>query len=284
MAAVARLGNITLAAGELCVTQGAISRAIMRLEEHFGKPLLVRGNRRVELTEAGKNLLDRIGPSLDTIEKVSSEMRRSSSTKELTLSVAPSFFSNWLVPRLNRFEAKHPDIALRFVHYDEGEEFIDSTPDVSIRAGAMNAPSVFCDYLIGRAVTPICHPSLIESGKVKEPSDLLRQPLLYHRSLPAIWSVWCEQVGIPDAEIKPFREFDYVTILIEAVAAGIGVAIVPRCLLDQHLELGKIVAPFDHIVESGRGFYFCGPKSKSDMTNVRLFREWLTQEIAAYSA
>ena len=285
LAAVARLGNITLAAEELCVTQGAISRAIMRLEEHFGKQLLSRGNRRVQLTEAGKNLLDQIGPALEKIEQVSGELRRASSSKTLTLSVSPSFFSNWLVLRLGRFERKHPDIVLKFAHYKYGEEdFSDDTQDVSIRAGALQSPSIFCEYLMGKSVAVICHPSLVQNGTIKEPRDLLGQPLLYHRMLPNIWSLWFREIGMPDVEIKLAHEFDYVTILIEAVAAGVGVAIVPRCLLDQVLELGKVAAPFNHHVESDRGFYFCGPKAKSDLVTVRLFREWLSEESAAYSS
>lgn len=285
LAAVARLGNITLAANELCVTQGAISRAIMRLEEHFGRQLLLRGNRRVELTEAGKNLLGQIGPALEKIELVSGDLRRSSSRRELNISVAPSFFSNWLVPRLGSFEKKHPDIVLRFVHYRyDGEDFTDDKPDVSIRAGMLQSPSLFCEYLIGRSVAAICHPSLVKSGAIKEPRDLLSQPLLYHRSLPMIWTLWFNAIGVSDVETKLAHEFDYVTVLIEAVAAGMGVAIVARCLLDQVLELGKVAAPFDHQVESDRGFYFCGPKAKSDLAAVRLFREWLFDEVAAYSS
>lgn len=257
----------------------------MRLEEHFGRQLLLRGNRRVELTEAGKNLLIQVGPALEKIEQVSGDLRRDSLLRELNVSVAPSFFSNWLVPRLGSFEKKHSDIVLRFVHYRyAGEDFNDDKPDVSIRAGMLQSPSIFCEYLIGRSIAVICHPSLVKSGAIKEPQDLLNQPLLYHRSLPMIWTLWFNAIGMPGVEIRLAHEFDYVTILIEAVAAGVGVAIVPRCLLDQVLELGKVATPFDHHVESDRGFYFCGPKAKSDLATVRLFREWLLEEVAAYSS
>ena len=212
-------------------------------------------------------------------------MRRSSSLRELNISVAPSFFSNWLVPRLGGFEKQHPDIVLRFVHYRyDGEDFTDDKPDVSIRAGMLQSPSIFCEYLIGRSVAVICHPSLVKSGAIKEPRDLLSQPLLYHRSLPMIWTLWFNAIGMPDVEIKLAHEFDYVTVLIEAVTAGMGVAIVARCLLDPVIELGKVAVPFDHQVESDRGFYFCGPKAKSDLAAVRLFREWLFEEVAAYSS
>lgn len=283
LAAVARSGSLTLAANELCVTQSAISRAISRLEEHFGRPLLVRGNRRMELTEAGKNFLDMIGPALEKIEQASSQLQMSSQTRELTLSVAPSFFSNWLVPRLQKFEARYPSITLRFVHYQyEGQDFTGDTPDASINAGTLNAPSICCDYLLGRTMIPICSPSLVKEGKIKTPRDLLSQPLLYHRNVPNSWAIWLKEAGITDVEPALGREFDYVTILIEAVCAGIGVAVVPRCLLDQSLELGKIAAPFNLTAESGRGFYLCYPKAKSDMASLCTFKSWLMEEIADY--
>jgi LysR family transcriptional regulator, glycine cleavage system transcriptional activator len=285
LAAVARSGSLTLAANELCVTQSAISRAISRLEEHFGRPLLVRGNRRMELTEAGKNYLDMIGPALEKIEQASSQLQLSSQTRELTLAVAPSFFSNWLVPRLKGFESRHPDIALRFVHYKyEGQDFTGDTPDASINAGMLNAPSINCEYMLGRTMIPICSPSLVKDGKIKTPRDLLSQPLLYHRNVPNSWAIWLKEAGITDVEPALGREFDYVTILIEAVSAGIGVAVVPRCLLDQSLELGKVAAPFNLTAESGRGFYFCYPKAKSDMASLCTFKSWLMEEIAGYSS
>ncbi len=284
LAAVARSGSLTHAANELCVTQSAISRAISRLEEHFGKPLLVRGNRRVELTEAGRNFLGVIGPALDTIELASNQLQSSSKTRELSLAVAPSFFSNWLLPRLKNFESKHPDIALNFVHYKyEGQDFTGDTPDATISAGMLNAPSICCEYMIGRAMIPICSPSLIKEGKIKTPRDLLSQPLLYHRNIPNSWTIWLKEVGVTDVVPKLAQEFDYVTILIEAVSAGIGVAVVTRCLLDQSLESGKVVAPFNQTAESARGFYLCYPKAKSDMASFGVFKLWLREEIALYT-
>ena len=285
LAAVARSGSLTLAANELCVTQSAISRPFCGLEEHFGKPLLVRGNRRMELTEAGKIFLDMIGPAIEKIEQASAQLQLSSQTRELTLAVAPSFFSNWLVPRLKRFESLYPNIALRFVHYKyEGQDFTGDTPDASINAGMLNAPSICCEYLIGRTMIPICSPSLVKDGEIKVPRDLLNQPLLYHRSVPNSWAIWFKEAGITDVEPKLAREFDYVTILIEAVSAGIGVAVVPRCLLDQSLELGKIAAPFSQTAESGRGFYLCYPKAKSDMASLCTFKSWIMEEIVDYSS
>lgn len=281
LATVARLGSVTLAANELSVTQGAVSRAITRLEDHFGCPLLVRGNRRTELTETGKAFLDKVGPALNVIESVSSQLRMASRTKELTLSVAPTFFSNWLVPRLYRYEALHPDITLRFVHYNyDGCDFSDQTPDVVISAKPLDIPLVCCDYVIGRQNILVCSPKTALG--LKTPRDLLSQQLLCHRSAPGIWSAWFKEVGLADEEPALGREFDYVSILIEATVAGLGVAILPRCLLEQALELGRLVTPFDLSIESKRGFHLCYPKAKSDMAGLITFKDWLMDEVAKY--
>jgi len=282
LAAVARLGSLTLAANELSVTQGAISRALIRLEEHFGSPLLVRGNRRTELTEAGRSLLEQIGPAIEVIERASSQLRMAARARELTLSVAPSFFSNWLVPRLHRFESRHPNFPLRFVHFRyDGEDFSGLTPDASIAIDPPRTSAIAGEYVIGRRIVPICPPSFIAEGKIKTPADLLNHSLLYHQSAPNNWSIWFKGVGMEDASPRPTRQFDYVTILIEAVIAGIGIAIVQRCLVEQALELGLVTIPFEQPVENDRGYYFCYPKVKADMPGLVAFKSWLLEEARA---
>ncbi|HEY8099348.1 MAG TPA: LysR substrate-binding domain-containing protein [Burkholderiaceae bacterium] len=281
LAAVARLGSVSLAANELSVTQGAISRAITRLEDHLGCPLLVRGNRRVGLTEAGKAFLDKVGPALDMIEDASSQLRMGARTKELTLSVAPTFFSNWLVPRLYRYEALHPNITLRFVHYEYGGcDFSGQTPDAVISAKPLDIPLVSCDYVIGRRIIPVCSPQIALG--IKTPRDLLNQKLLYQKTTPYYWSDWFKAAGVTGEEPTLGREFDYVSILIEAAFAGLGVAILPYCLLEQALELGRLVTPFDLAIESKRGFHLCYPKAKSDMIGLTTFKDWLMDEVATY--
>src|SRR5690554_1598077 len=99
----AKLGSFTRAAEKLCVTQGAISRAVARLEDHFGTPLLARNVNGLVPTPAGRRLLNGVAEPLETIERLSRELRMPAQANVLSLSVVPTLASVWLIPRLPDF-------------------------------------------------------------------------------------------------------------------------------------------------------------------------------------
>ena len=156
----ARLGSFTRAAEVLCVTQGAVSRAISRLEAHFGQPLMHRNAHGLTLTETGRRLYDgTLGP-LQQIEALSAGLRANDRRLRLTLSTVPTLASAWLVPRLSDFHARHPDIQLSFAAYRRNEDFSGATPDASILSGMPEQwPGWQVDYVIGRELVVICHPA-----------------------------------------------------------------------------------------------------------------------------
>ncbi len=119
----ARLGSFTQAAETLCVTQGAVSRAIARLEAHFGQPLMHRNAHGLTLTETGRRLYDGAHAPLQAIEALSAELRADDRRLRLTLSSVPTLASAWLVPRLPDFHQRHPEIQLGFAAYRRNEDF-----------------------------------------------------------------------------------------------------------------------------------------------------------------
>ena len=135
----ARLGSFTQAAEALCVTQGAVSRAISRLEAHFGQPLMRRNAHGLTLTDTGRKLYDGAQEPLRAIETLSAGLRAQDRRLQLTLSSVPTLASAWLMPRLSDFHQRHPEIQLSFAPYRRDEDFSGTTPDASIlgRAGPM---------------------------------------------------------------------------------------------------------------------------------------------------
>lgn len=278
-AEAARLGSFTLAARKLCVTQGAISRAVARLESHFGQALLQRNAHRIALTEAGRQLLADIAAPLAAIESASQRLAAAGRTAQLTLAVVPTLASAWLVPRLPDFHRRHPDIALSFVPYRRDEDFSGSTPDAALLVGAGNWPGWSSDYVIGHQLVPICHPARLQArraaGQWNAPADLLAEPLLYHTTAPNNWTEWFQQVGA--GEIKPAlaNGFDQVSILVQAVIADMGVALVQRCLITETLDAQRVAMPFDIPVKLSRGYYLCTPPQRREMPALKIFRDWL---------
>ncbi|TDF62108.1 LysR substrate-binding domain-containing protein [Cupriavidus sp. L7L] len=281
-AAAAKLGSFTRAADTLCVTQGAISRAIARLEEHFGQPLLQRNAHRLVLTEAGRQLLDAVAEPLAAIENASAALLAGDRRHRLTLSVVPTLASVWLVPRLPDFHRRHPEIHLDFVPYQRDEDLSGATPDAAILAGEVGKwPHLQADYVIGREMVPVCHPDRArarrEAGRWQTPAELLQEPLLYHTSAPANWQNWLRAAGVPNAAPMLSTAFDQVSILIQAVRADMGVAVLQRCLVRDEIAAGRVFAPFDLPISLQRGYFLCAPRERRDHPALSRFRDWLLE-------
>lgn len=281
-ATAARLGSFTRAAETLCVTQGAISRAIARLESHFGQPLIHRNAHRLTLTDAGRTFLDAVAAPLGAIEAASAAMLHRDRQHHLTISAVPTLASVWLVPRLPDFHRRHPEIRLDFVPYRRDEDFSGAAPDAALLAGVADKwPGWQVDYVIGREMVPVCHPARAHTrqaaGQWRTPADLLAEPLLYHTTAPANWLHWFEAAGVPSAAPRLASGFDQVSILVQAVKADMGVAVLQRCLVRDEIATGAVVAPFDLPIRLQRGYFLCAPRERRDHIALSRFRAWLME-------
>ena len=284
---VARLGSFTRAADKLCVTQGAISRAVSRLETHLGRVLLKRTAHGLTLTHDGHELLQQVEEPLARIEAASEALVRRPRHQELSIAAVPTLASVWLVPRLPDFYRRYPDFQLRFVPYRKDEDFSGNTPDAAIMGGTgVNQwPAWSSDYIIGHEMVPVCHPDRLAArqreGRWREPAELAVEPLLYHTTSPGNWTHWLRAVGAPQAVPNLATAFDQVSILLRAAMADMGIALVQRCLVREELKAGQLVVPFDLPVELERGYFLCTLPQRRDMPALVTFRDWLLERAAA---
>ncbi len=281
-AAAARLGSFSRAAGELHVTQGAISRAIARLEEHLGVALFEREGRRSVLTRAGADYLDAVGPSITAIESATLAVRTRRSPRQLRLSVPPTLFSHWLIPRLPDFSARHPGIGLSFAPYRRDDPL--SAPDIDawIRIGQADWPAgITAEYLVGRELVPLCRPA--DLPQLRTPADLLTRPLLFHSNYPDNWAHWFANVGCTHGPLVPAADFDQVSLLVQAVIAGLGVAVVQRALVEPELAAGRIAVAIalEPPVLLDRGYHLCRPAGRAPSPALENLRAWLLEQAAA---
>ncbi|WP_447919024.1 LysR substrate-binding domain-containing protein [Achromobacter aegrifaciens] len=279
----ARLGSFTRAADALCVTQGAVSRAISRLEAHFGQPLMHRNAHGLTLTETGRRLYDGTQGPLQEIEALSAGLRADDRRLRLTLSTVPTLASAWLVPRLPDFHARHPDIQLGFAAYRRNEDFSGATPDASILSGTPEQwPGWHADYVIGREMVVICHPGRLAARRAQglwdTPAGLLGEPLLYHSNGMDNWVQWLAAAGVPRAAVQLSNGFDQVSILVRAVMADMGIAVLQRCLVRDDLQSGRVAAPFPDLpIRIDRGYHLCAPAQRRDHYALACFRRWLLE-------
>jgi LysR family glycine cleavage system transcriptional activator len=105
--------SFTLAAEDLCLTQSAVSKQVIALEEMLRTELFKRIRKRFELTAAGRSFQARISPALNGIEAAVIELMSCQSDRStLDLGVVPFFANKWLIPRLGQFAQAQPGITV----------------------------------------------------------------------------------------------------------------------------------------------------------------------------
>jgi DNA-binding transcriptional LysR family regulator len=239
--AASRLGSMTAAAAELRVTHGAISRHVKALEGRFGLPLLQRLPRAVVATKEGAQLAADLAEAFERMHMALSRVQPA----PLTLSCSATIMMNWLLPRLGRFKRDHPTVELRLnVNYGE-VDFIRDEISVAIRNDMYQPPPMaIASLLLREEIGPVCHPDYARRLSLSAPSDLVRARLLSTETRPQAWSEWVGAIGASTVALTPQERFEHFYLVIQAAACGLGVALVPRMLVESEIAAGHLVAPF----------------------------------------
>lgn len=283
--AAARHLSFTRAAGELNVTQTAISHQIRSLEERLGVRLFRRLPRGLVLTEEAQLYLPPIRDAFDQIAAATERLNREQTGGVLTVSMLPSFAARWLVPRLGRFRAAHPDIDLRITASVELVDFARDDVDVAIRRGLGNYPGLWVRRLFGESFYPVCTPALIEGPHGLRRPDDLRHHTLLHDDDTSGWRLWLEIAGVDGVDANRGPIFSDSGMLLQAAVEGHGVALGRSVLVSADLEAGRLVRPFEELSMPFRvAYYFVCPHTQAERPKVRAFRDWLLQEAAGQEA
>lgn len=278
---VARLGSFSLAADELSLTQGAISRQILALEEQLGVRLFERGPRGVALTAAGEAYARPVASALGTIRQASLQVMTKTHGNRLNLAMLPTFGTRWLLPRIPGFVALHPEITINFATRIGQFDFEREDIDLAIHIGQPDWPGAECTFLMNEMVVPVCSPSLISSVPVVTAADIAALPLLHMASRPGAWAHWFENLGVaaPPQQGMRFEQFSSVG---QACIAGLGVALMPPFLIEPELKTGQLVVALDRPVQSPSSYYAVAPLSRTAYGPVAAFRAWLEAEVTRY--
>lgn len=285
----ARLHSFIKAAQSLQVTAGAISRSIARIEAHLGMSVFQRHSRGCELTPQGRLYFESVAAAIDTLEGAALMAQGPQGAGEratLKLSVTPSLATHWLIRRLPNFYRQHPEVTLSFVPYDRNELPLVASQGMSIRGGNGLWPTgVEGDYLIGKHIVAVTRPA--DRWDLNSPCDLMQLPLLAHSLHPHTLKNWFAGAGCLGEGLSPVADFEQVGQLIAAAVAGLGVAVVQRCLVEEHLLSGQLVLAHPLHVVNDRGYYLCYPEALRRSPALASFRSWLlaqAQEAAGESS
>ncbi|MCU5782018.1 LysR family transcriptional regulator [Alcanivorax balearicus MACL04] len=247
---VARKGSFTLAAQDLSITQSAVSHQIRALETFLGTPVFHRLNPGIELTGEGQTLLEGVRSGLDLMLCACDRVRRRHQAGVLTIAAPAAFASWWLVPRLGRFAALHPDIEIRLATLDyRRPDFARDGVDAAIvlrpAEGALDKNEL---RLFREKRFPVCSPGLRDGDTpLRSARDLHRYTLIEEdpeSGSAGNWEEWLERLGVADAPAPARLRFSHYGVALSAAIDGLGVALARSPMIDAELHSGRLVPAF----------------------------------------
>jgi len=274
--ASARTGSFTAAAQELNLTQGAISRQVQALEEQLNIELFMRVKRTIHLTEQGKVYAKEVHQALQLILNASLRVMTSPLSGTLNLAILPTFGTRWLIPKFADFLTKHPDINVNFVTKLQPFDFRSENLHLAIHYGSPDWPNTQSTFLMGEESIPVCSPKLLEKHNLANIDDLKKLPLLHLATRPQAWQNWFLQ----HQEKPPANQgmlFEQVSIIAKAATAELGVALLPKFLIQSELDKMELVPALDLPVTSSFGYYLVTPNEHKKYPPVVAFTQWLLE-------
>lgn len=276
--AAARHRSFSRAGDELGLTHGAISHRIRELEEQVGERLFMRRGNTMEPTQAAGRYLASVRRALDLLAATFAT-GAGGAGKTLRIAVLPSFASHWLVPRLHRFQAEHPDIAVSLDARVEVVPLGRGHPDAAIRQGEGYWPGVHADRLVSEIAFPVCAPAYRRRMKIATPADLARCHLLRHSWVP--WTTWFASAGVDLPEPDGSGAFTDAGLLIDMAIAGHGVLLGRNVLTADALASGRLVRLFDTSIPVAGAYWFVRPLAGGKLAKeVAAYGTWLAATLA----
>ena len=298
--ATARHQSVKKAAIELNVTPAAVSHQIKALEEYLGISLFHRHNRSLELTEAARSSLPKLREGFDNLAQAVERVRAHKGGGMLMVSAAPSFAARWLMPRLHRFLAAHPDVDVRvsarlrqpsesarrrgLAERATLDDWLADS-DIAVLYGSGDYPGFQVDKLLALTVTPICSPRLVTHPQhpLERPADLRHHLLLHDETGDlydgvSFWEVWLKAAGVTGVDLNRGPHFSHAVLAFEAAIEGHGVVATMPVLAESDLHAARLVTPFALRVPLASAYYLvCSPEA-AKRAAVAAFRAWLLEE------
>jgi len=286
--AVARHMSFSAAAQELRITSAAVSQQIKNLEDFLGVQVFSRQGRRIQFTEAGRQILPGVEKGFSNLADAVRPYLNPVSADYLSCSTVGAFAARWLVPRLPGWTTLHPDIDVRISATGEVVEFERMGIDVAIRLGTGEWGGHYTELLLPEEVVPLCSPDLLDSDSpLREPGDLCHHQLIHFTppfgQLNTKWSDWMEIAGVENIDPSHGLFFNEGTVALNAATRGQGVVLAPRVLAAEELSVGTLVIPFETKLPTDLAWYVVMPKQNLNRPEVAAFRDWLIGEAGKLS-
>lgn len=274
--------SFTRAAAALSLTQGAISRHVQTLEEYYGATLFTRQARGLALTAEGEALVKPAREAFQLLNEASEALRLRQS--DLRVRMPPTPAMRWVLPNLADFQARHPEYTLHLL-----TQLIHNKPfnraEYDLAVVGLSSPDAAADLrlecICREKLIPVCSPSLL-AGKhpLHVPDDLRHHTLLHPWRDQNTWKRWLTLAGVSGVNPESGVTFDALEYALHAAVAGMGVTLAQASMVTQDLDSGRLVIPFDTVLETEWAYYLVYPHELAELPKVRAFRDWLVHTVA----
>lgn len=281
--AAARYLSFTQAAGELSVTQSAVSRMIARFEAHLGAKLFHRAPTGIELTEEGRQLYAAVTSSFQRVEMAIEDIRSQHGEQgTVTLSISSAFAMHWIMPRLPAFEAQFPEIDLRF-QVMRGEPLGPvQDVDFGIRYDAQDDAEHLRWPLLAEEILPVCSPDYLrQHGALTADCDMSRHTLAHLSGTTRLpWARFLAAFDLPGLRGSRSLTFSDYALVLQAATSGRAIALGWRHVASHALSDGSLVPAAPHVFSTGRHYYLVATSNRPLRKPALLVRDWLLNEMA----
>lgn len=278
--AVARLGGVRLAASELCVTPPAVSHHISKLEDHLGTTLFIRRGRSLFLTEAARNYLLEVGPSLEAIGRATATVSERKSRETVTLAAPPTLITTWLMPRILNFMSLHPEFDVRVIDrmtFDPEEQGIDLALEYRFEPD----PDLISDPILNDEIVVLASPEFAAVNKVSDLESTRGLTMIETERRLTSWKPILSRYTWGSRQ--RFLFVSYSAHAFAAASRGIGIALGNRTNAQQLIDQGSLCVPFDlpaaQIPPIPR-YFLTTISYKRRMKRVQVLWDWLEVEAA----
>jgi LysR family glycine cleavage system transcriptional activator len=274
----ARTGSFTAAANELNLTQSAVSRQVKSLEDQLNIELFRRVKKEIHLTETGSIYHKEVHSALNIIRNASLNAITSPLNGVLNLAILPTFGTRWLMPKLSFFLDENPNVTVNFVTKLSPFDFANENLHAAIHYGSPNWANTESTFLMKEQAIPVCSPDFLSAHSMKSAKDLVNVPLLHLSTRPSAWAKWFES-----NQLTLFNHsgmlFEQISIISQAAISGLGVALLPKFLIQNELDRGELITVLDFKAQSNSGYYLITPSNKANYPPNVAFRDWLLRTI-----
>lgn len=277
----ARTGSYAEAGAELGLTHGAVSRQIAALEGWLGQRLFTKDGRRMVATPMARIFAAEVGLSFDRLAVAAQACGRPDARRILRVSAPTSFAMRWLIPRLDRYHAGHPQVEVAVTTVSTVLEDLRGGVDVAIRRGVAREhawPQHHVVPVLDDVDTLIMSPALFAQRPVLAPADIAGHTLLASETRAGDWADWLEAAGLQHLAGRPRRIFDHFFVTRQAVEDGLGIGIGPLPLLEIDVAGGKLMTPLPEIRVPRTGYVALVPRQAEAGNPVAGFVDWLVGE------